>query len=176
MKSMNVPALHTERLTLRGHTLDDFPALAAMWADPIVTRFVGGTPLSEEEAWAKLLRSVGQWQLMGYGFWSVHERQGGERIGELGFLEGRRDIVPSLVSTPECGWALASRAHGKGYASEALSAALAWGDVHFGKVRTACIISPENAASLRVAEKAGYREAARTTYKGSPTIVFYRDP
>jgi len=43
-------------------------------------------------------------------------------------------------------------------------------------VRFACIIAPENAASLNVAAKMGFREAARTTYKGEPTVMLYRDP
>lgn len=173
---MEVPVLQTERLILRGHTLGDFPAFAAMWADPDVTRLIGGVPLSEEDAWGKFLRTFGQWEVMGFGFWSVHERQSGLRIGEIGFLEGCRDIVPALVGTPECGWSLATRAQGKGFASEAVRAALAWGDAHFGKVRMACIIAPENTPSLRVAEKSGFREALRTTYKGIPTVMLYRDP
>jgi RimJ/RimL family protein N-acetyltransferase len=173
---MAIPVLETERLVLRGHALDDFPAYAAMWADPGVTRFIGGVPLSEEDSWGKFLRTSGQWNVMGFGFWSVVEKKSGTRIGEIGFLEGRRDITPSLIGTPECGWSLATRAHGKGFATEAVRAALAWGDAHFGKVRMACIISPENTASLRVAEKSGFREALRTTYKGTPTVMLYRDP
>jgi RimJ/RimL family protein N-acetyltransferase len=42
-------------------------------------------------------------------------------------------------------------------------------------VRTACIIAPENAPSIRVAEKCGYREFQRTTYKDNATIMFVRD-
>jgi RimJ/RimL family protein N-acetyltransferase len=40
----------------------------------------------------------------------------------------------------------------------------------------ACIIAPENIASLRVAEKSGFRTAHRTTYRGEPTLMLYRDP
>ena len=39
---MTVPVIETERLILRGHRLDDFEGLAAMWADPEVTRYIGG--------------------------------------------------------------------------------------------------------------------------------------
>lgn len=173
---IEVPILETERLVLRGHTLDDFRAYAEMWADPAVTRFIGGAPLSEEESWGKFVRSFGQWSLMGFGFWSVVEKQSGRRTGELGFLEGRRDITPSLTGTPECGWAFVPSVHGRGFASEALSAALGWGDEHFGKVRMACMIAPENAPSLKLAAKFGFREAHRTLYKGEPTVVLYRDP
>jgi RimJ/RimL family protein N-acetyltransferase len=176
MTGTSVPALETERLVLRGHVLEDFPAYAAMWADPHVTKFIGGKPLSEEEAWGKFLRNFGQWMVMGFGFWSVVERLSGERVGEVGFVEGRRDIVPSLIGMPECGWSLVKRAHGQGYATEAVRAALAWGETHFGTVRMACIIAPENIASLRVAEKSGFRTAHRTTYRGEPTLMLYRDP
>jgi len=176
MTGTSVPVLETERPVLRGHVLEDFPAYAAMWADPRVTRFIGGKPLSEEEVWGKFLRTFGQWMVMGFGFWSVVELASGKRIGEVGFVEGRRDIVPSLIGVPECGWSLATLAHGKGYATEAVRAALAWGDAHFGKVRMACIIAPDNAASLRVAEKTGFRFAQHTTYKGEPTLMLYRDP
>ena len=51
---------------------------------------------------------------------------------------------------------------------------VAWGDIHFGANKTACIIAPENTASIRVAEKCGYREFQRTTYHGQPTILFTR--
>ena len=142
--------------------------LGAFGAGPQVTKFIGGKPFSEEEAWGKFLRTFGQWMVMGFGFWSVVERSTGKRVGEAGFVEGRRDIVPSLIGVPECGWSLATHAHGKGYATEAVNAALVWGDAHFGKVRMACIIAPENVASLRVAEKTGFRVAQRTTYRGEP--------
>lgn len=172
---MAIPILETERLILRGHERSDFPAYGEMWADPDVTRFIGGAPLSEEDAWAKFTRAFGQWALMDFGFWSVVEKSSGLRLGEAGYLEAKRDIAPSLKGTPEVGWAFVKAAHGKGYATEAVRAALAWGDVHFGKVRMACIIAPDNNASLRVAAKTGFREAHRTSYKGEPTIMLYRE-
>ena len=59
--------------------------------------------------------------------------------------------------------------------TEAVRAIVAWGDAHFELARTACIVSPENVASIRVAEKCGYRELARTTYKGHPVVMLFRD-
>jgi len=173
---MDVPVLQTERLILRGHTAEDFPAYARMWAHPDVTRFISGAPLSEEDAWAKFMRAFGHWALMGYGFWSVHEKAGGARVGETGFLNVKRIIEPSLEGTPEVGWAFDKPAHGKGYATEAVRAVLRWGETRFGRIRFACIIAPDNTASLNVAAKTGFREATRTTYKGEPTVVLYRDP
>lgn len=56
---VNVPILETERLRLRAHRLDDFAASAAMWADPIVTRYTVGKPQTSEEVWSRLLRYIG---------------------------------------------------------------------------------------------------------------------
>ena len=181
-----VPALDTARLTLRGHTRADFAECAAMWADPEVTRHIGGRPSPEEETWARVLRYAGLWALLGFGYWVVRERGSGRFVGEAGLADFRRDLpglTPPLAArcsgAPEVGWALAPWAHGRGFATEAVLAALAWGDAHLTDARgaprcTVCLIAPENAASVRVAAKCGYHEAARATYKGQDTLVFER--
>ncbi|MEW7001647.1 GNAT family N-acetyltransferase [Serratia ureilytica] len=43
------PTLVTERLRLDAHRLDDFESLAALWADPLVVRYIGGTPRDRED-------------------------------------------------------------------------------------------------------------------------------
>jgi RimJ/RimL family protein N-acetyltransferase len=169
-----VPAIDTARLELRGHGLADLDDSAAMWSDPEVTRHIGGRPSTREEVWARLLRYVGHWALLGYGYWVVRARGSGRFVGEVGFADFRRDLDPPLDGTPEIGWALARWAHGQGYATEAVGAAVAWHAARFGPTRTVCLIAPANAASIRVAEKCGYRELRRTTYKDAPTIVFAR--
>jgi RimJ/RimL family protein N-acetyltransferase len=171
---VEVPVLETERLKLRGHRLEDFVHCAAMWADPEVTRYIGGKPYTEEESWARLLRYAGHWSLLGFGYWIVEEEATGNFIGEVGFADYKRDL-PALKGIPEIGWAFTTQASGKGYATEAVRAAVAWSDAHFVSPRTACIIHPENVASIRVAEKCNYREFQRTTYKSHPTIMFVRD-
>jgi RimJ/RimL family protein N-acetyltransferase len=180
LQTGEVPILATERLKLRGHCASDFPHCAAMWADPKVTQYIGGKPLTEEESWTKFLRYLGHWALLSFGYWAVEEKATGDFIGEIGFADYKRDLEPSLKGIPEVGWVLVSHAQGKGYATEAVRAAVAWGDTHFSSsvqtgTRTACIIAPENLASIRVAVKCGYREFERTTYKGNPTLMFVRE-
>jgi RimJ/RimL family protein N-acetyltransferase len=170
-----VPALDTERLTLRGHTLDDFDECAAMWGDPVVTRYIGGRPLSEEDVWARVLRYAGLWTLLGFGYWVVRERASGRFVGEVGLADFRRDLSPRLGGAPEVGWVLATSAQGKGFATEAVRAALAWSDTNLGRARSVCLIAPGNTASIHVAEKCGFREARRATYKGGETLIFERD-
>lgn len=174
-----VPILETERLRLRGHRADDFANCAAMWAEPAVVRHTVGKPLTEEESWRRLLTYVGHWAVMGFGYWVVEAKESARFVGEVGFADYKRDLEPSIKGVPEIGWVLASHAHGKGYATEAVRAAVAWGDAKFPfnarGARTACIIAPENIASIRVAEKCGYHEFARTTYKAHTVLMFDRE-
>lgn len=173
----NVPTLHTARLTLRGHRPEDFADCAALWADPQVTRYIGGRPSTEEEVWARLLRYVGHWTLLGFGYWVVCETSTDRFVGEVGFADFKRAIDPPFSGAPEAGWVLAPWAHGRGFATEAVRAIIAWGATHFGpeQRRIVCMIDPENHASLRVAHKCGYREFARTTYKGDVSILLAAD-
>ncbi len=168
------PTLLTQRLCLRPHALTDYEACLAMWSDPAVTRFIGGRPRTSEEVWAAVLRCVGHWAMLGYGAWVVEALDDGSFVGEVGFADFRRQLEPSLAGIPELGWALAPWAHRRGYATEAVLAALSWGDATFDDERVVCIIHPENHASIRVAEKAGFVQVATTHYKGEPTLLYER--
>jgi len=171
---MTIPTIETPRLILRAHRLDDFDPLAAMWADPVVARFIGGKPATREESWIRLLRYSGHWQLMGFGYWAVELKGTAGLMGDVGFADWKRDIHPTLDGMPEVGWAFSPHAHGRGIATEAVQAVMAWGDKNFGGKTTCCIIKPENLASIRVAEKCGFQESARTEFKGLPTIQYRR--
>lgn len=168
------PVIETQRLRLRGRVLDDFAFFRDMWADPRVTRFIDGEPRSEEDTWTKFLRMIGHWAALGYGYWTVEEKASGRLVGEAGFGDFRRVMEPSLEGTPEMGWAFASSAHGKGYATEAVRAAAEWGDAFFKGGRTACIIGVGNTLSVRVAEKAGFARAGTAQYHGEEVLLFYR--
>ncbi|WP_111935940.1 GNAT family N-acetyltransferase [Paraburkholderia bryophila] len=170
------PTLTTARLTLTPHTTSDFLDSYAMWSDSEVIRYIGGKPFTREEVWARLLRYAGHWAMLGYGYWVVREKQGGRFVGEVGLADYHREIEPSLLGTPEIGWALNPALHGRGYATEAVRAALDWADAQWPDKDTVCLIAPENLASLGVARKCGYREWLRTPYKGNPTIVLRRAP
>ena len=163
--------LETARLRLRPHRLADLADLLAMWSDPAVTRYIGGKPSSEQQVWMRILGYTGHWALLGFGYWVVEEKASGAFAGELGFADYKRPIAASMRGFPELGWALAPHAHGRGYATEALRAALAWGDAHLLSARTVCLIDPENAPSIRVAEKCGYRVFERGSF-AERTMLF----
>lgn len=171
---IQVPRLETERLILRGHRPDDLDACTAMWSEPDVVRYIGGQPLAREDVWARLLRYLGHWAWLGFGYWAVEEKGTGAFVGEVGMADFKRKIDPPLTGMPELGWVLSPHAHGRGYATEAVRAVLAWHDRPGGNKRTACIIHPDNQPSRRVAEKCGYHIFRYTTYKGVPTLVLTR--
>jgi RimJ/RimL family protein N-acetyltransferase len=168
------PEIETERLLLRGYVIDDFPHVVATWADPEVVRHISGRLSTEEETWARFLRNIALWPMLGYGYWAAVEKSTGRFIGDVGFADFKREIEPSLKGTPEIGWVLARWSHGRGYATEAARAALLWLERTLGPQRSVCIIDDDNRASVRVAEKCGYREFARTQYKGSTVVMFER--
>jgi len=145
-----------------------------MWADPVVTRYIGGRPSSRSESWARLLRYRGHWSFLGFGYWAVEEKASGRFLGEVGFGDFKRDLEPSIDGVPEVGWALQPSAHGRGVGTEALRRVLEWGDRNLGAPRTVCLITPENQVSKHLAAKCGFREWVRTTYAGHPAVLYER--
>lgn len=168
------PPLETARLRLRPHRADDLDALHAIWSDPEVYRHLGGRPATRQDAWMRLLRYGGLWPLLGYGYWAIEEKAGGALVGDIGYADFRRDIAPALDGMPELGWVLGPAFHGRGYASEALAAITAWGDAHLGRRRDVCIVAPDNAGSIRVAEKGGFRPWYDAMLGDAPIRVFAR--
>lgn len=156
------------------HGVEDFSASAALWSDPVVTRYISGVPSTPEESWNRLLRYADHWLLLGFGYWVVEEKTTGNFLGEVGFADYKRAIEPPLGTIPEAGWVFASPAHGKGFAIEAVQASHVWGANNFKTSKSACLIHPENQPSLRLAAKLGYRELVQGIYKGEPTMIFFR--
>jgi RimJ/RimL family protein N-acetyltransferase len=166
---LDAPRFETDRLLLRPPTPEDLDDAAAMWGDPQVVRFVGQRTFSREETWRKLLAYAGHWALFGWGYFVARERTSGRFVGEVGFADFKRSIDPSLEGMAEAGWVLSPWAHGRGLATEAVSAALRW----LGRPAV-CIIDPGNVASLRVAAKCGFEEWTRTSYHDHTTVVLRR--
>jgi RimJ/RimL family protein N-acetyltransferase len=170
-----VPVVETPRLILRSYIIADFPHVAAAWADPEIVRYISaGRPFTKEESWARFLRNIALWSMLGYGYWAATEKSTGRYVGDVGFADFKREIEPSVEGVPEIGWVLARWSHRMGYATEAAQGAIGWLERALGPQRTVCIIDDENRASIRVAEKLGYREFARTEYKSTPVVMFER--
>lgn len=174
MTHKSAPEIRSERLRLRPHRRDDAGCLLDMWQDPVVVRHFGGQPVAAEDSWNRLLRYVGHWAVNGYGLWAVEEIETGRFIGDVGLFEGRRALGERFDTAPEAGWVLLPAGHGKGYAREAMNAALRWGQSEHRWPRTVCMIDPENMPSLKTAEALGYRRFDIQPYKGRDIILLER--
>jgi len=170
---VKAPFLETPRLRLRPAEPADLDAAAEMWSDEEVTRFIGGKPRTRQDVWFALLRSAGLWVFRGYGYWVVTDRQTGAFLGEAGFADFQRGLPPDLVPGPEAGWAFGRAAWGRGIASEAVTAVHEWLDANRPGI-SSCVIEPANIASIRVAEKLGYRQSGETLLGGVPVGTYRR--
>lgn len=169
------PVIETERLILREQGPGDLDAACALWSNPDVYRFIGGKPRQREDVWRRILSNAGSWSLLGLGSWAVQQKSYDAYIGAVGFLDAQRDLDPPFG--PDCleaGWALDPGVHGRGLAGEAMRAAIAWSDSVLPDRKPVCMIAPDNAPSIRLAEALGFREYSRTTYGGEPTVLFER--
>ncbi|KEZ20716.1 Acetyltransferase, ribosomal protein N-acetylase [Sphingobium yanoikuyae] len=169
----DAPILTTDRLILRPHRVEDYPACQALWADPDVVRFIGGAALDAQAVWFRILRYAGMWALLGYGMWAIEDRANGELLGEAGLLSAARGLA-ELDGVPEAGWVLGPAAWGRGIATEAMAAIFVWTDAHLAAPSIRCIIAPDNGGSIKVAEKLGFAALAEVDFHGAPTRVFDR--
>jgi RimJ/RimL family protein N-acetyltransferase len=159
--------LETDRLILRMLRESDLDAYAEMHADPEVMRYIGdGRPLARPLAWRNLAMMVGHWSLRGYGLWAAEERSSGALVGRIGFWN------PEGWPGFEIGWMLRRSCWGRGYATEGARAALRYAFTGLRQGHVLSLIHPENAASIRVAQRLGERPVGSTEVNGNPALVF----
>lgn len=172
---LQAPVITTERLVLRPFRRDDLDAHAQTLGNPQVTRHLTGTPFSREEAWRRLMMAVGQWPLLGYGYWAVALRDSDRLVGHCGFADFQRAMEPDISGEPEMGWIFDPSVQGKGIAFEACVAALDWADSTLAASSYPAIISLDNEPSKRLAERLGFERLPDCRYKDE-VLALYRRP
>lgn len=144
--------LETERLVLRRWSDEDRAPFAALNADPEVARWLLG-PLTRAESDALLDRIEAGFDAHGFGLWAVERRDASGLLGFTGLALARADLP--CAGEVEVGWRLARPAWGRGYATEAARAAVAYG---FNGLRLAEMVSftaATNARSRAVMQRLG---------------------
>ena len=144
------PTLTTPRLTLRPPRTEDFDAFAGLMADPRAMDFIGGAQVPARGV-AHLHQYAGQWAMSGYGFFLVWETATETLVGRVG------THMPVGWPGQEVGWAIAGEAHGKGYATEAATAAMDWAFGTLGWEEVIHCIDAKNEPSMAVARRLGSR-------------------
>jgi len=151
-----IPQLETERLVLREFRADDFEAFASFMADPDVTRYLTGSPMSRADTWRSLASSLGHWSLRGYGTWAVERKADKAFMGRVGMINP--EGWPGL----EIGWTLGKSYWGGGYATEAAACAMRYAFLTQPAEKLISCIHPENGPSQAVAKRLGETKGARS--------------
>jgi len=144
--------IETDRLIIKSNQEVDLEPLAALWADPEVTYYMGG-PRNYEEI-LRILREDAQVNPQpAFDLWPVIEKETGQIIGTGGILEkdidGRNEY--------EIIYVLAKSAWGKGFATELASSLKGYAFDELGLKRVTALIDPDNKKSERVAIKIGLK-------------------
>ena len=149
-----IPRLETARLILRAFARVDMAAYLAIINDPRVQRFLGGgVPVfSGEPHITNWLGNVNGRLLKAKTVftWCIEQKADGAVIGRIdlgGFVR---------KSMADIAYYLSPTAWGRGMATEAVMEITRFGFEDLKLHRIQAIVMPENTASVRVLEKAGY--------------------
>ena len=155
--------LETPRLALREIVPADAAALLRLYREPSVSRYLGPPPPSEADELANIHQHrADYYQARGFGLWAVVLR------AEPHVLIGRCGLLVSTIADrveTELSWVIAPAHQGLGLATEAAAGVRDHARNTLGEHRLVAVIAPDNAASIRVAEKLAMTPAGDVEYK-----------
>jgi RimJ/RimL family protein N-acetyltransferase len=172
-KDRTMVELETPRLLLRRWREDDLNALATIYADPEVMRFIGdGSVRDRDQTAAGLAMMEREWDERGFGMFAVEVRETGHLAGWVGLTVPA--FLPEVLPAVEIGWRLGRSFWGRGIATEGADAVLRFGFVDRVLDRIISIRHVDNRASGRVMEKIGMKFDRRTVVpsRGQPVDVY----
>lgn len=149
--------LDTPRLTLRRFRLSDAPFIVELLNTPGWLRYIGDRGVRSEEGARDYLRraAFASYAQHGFGLWHVSRRDTGEAVGMCGLLQ-RPDLPDADV-----GFAFLPQHTGHGFAGEAVAGTLAFARDTLGLDRVAAVAQDDNARSIGLLKKKGFRDAGR---------------
>lgn len=158
----------TPRLTLREMTNADLDDMAALLGDKNVMRYYP-RPKTRSEAQEWIARNRRRYREHGFGLWIINLRSNGDFVGDCGLTVQHIDGADEI----EVGYHVRASMQGKGYATEAASAARDFARDVLGVRRLIAIIHPLNMPSRRVAAKIGLKlEKRAITSRGIEAVIY----
>jgi ribosomal-protein-alanine N-acetyltransferase len=160
--SGEAPTLRTERLVLRAWEAGDLGPFAELNADPEVMRYFPA-PLSRDESDVLAERMAATFDAVGMGMWAVEAPGVAPFVGAVGLVPVPHHVLAAWPGRPagadgrpvEVGWRLSRAAWGRGYASEAARASLAYGFEELGLGEIVSFTSELNVRSQAVMARIG---------------------
>ncbi len=164
MQTAALPCFDTARLRLRPRRADDLQACLEMDCDPEVTRYIPGPWKDPARHRAFVVERLRASYPAGFGYWTVLERAAPDRF--LGWIL----LLPyrAVGEEVEIGWRLRRACWGRGYAVEAAAPVIRHACTGMGIATLVADIHAENRASIRVAEKLGFRFIEERNLSGLP--------
>ena len=148
-----LPTISGSRLTLRWLTKHDAPAILTIFGDPEVMKFWSSPPLENLPAATKLIDEIHDHFFSRRLFqWGIALRETDELLGTCTLFH-----LDQTHRRAEVGIALATRAWGRGLATEALGLLLRFAFETFDLHRIEADVDPRNERSLRLFERQGFR-------------------
>ena len=141
--------METTRLILRLLNMDDIDDMMQVWGDNEVMAFCGGAGTVDQEL-RSLRFYIDMYESSGFSPFAVVLKDSGELIGVCGFNPPNNGCDAELM------YHLKKTHWGKGYATEAASACVAYALNHPKIKILGASVDPRNAASMRVLEKLGF--------------------
>ena len=138
-----------ERVVLRPWRLEDVPAVTAACQEAEIARWLAFVPqpYTEEDARFYIQNCLNARE--DRTPFAITDAETGEVIGSI-------DMRINRMDTGHVGYWLAAEARGRGLTAAALLALSRWGFEELGLGRVELVTDPDNIASQRVAEKAGF--------------------
>ncbi|MXO75302.1 GNAT family N-acetyltransferase [Altererythrobacter aerius] len=167
--------LTTARLELWQPCAADEQELFELMQAPAVWRHFGA-PSTRPDHNLRFMRNAGSWLLHGYGGFIVREIGGSAIVGNCGVFHSWRGVGDDFDDKPEAGWILAESHFSRGFAHEAMRAALAWFDAAHGPREVVCMIAPQNAPSIALAGKLGFVPTRSAELPGGEPVRLFSRP
>ena len=154
--------LETDRLLLRPPVPEDAEALAPLYADPEVMRYLGdGRTLEREETERSVRRMIEAWKADGFGLFTTVRKKDEAVVGRVGLIVWNPETWQTTRTGAdgptelEVGYTLGRPFWGQGYATEAAGAVRDFALNGLGADRVIALIIHGNTASENVAHKLG---------------------
>ena len=159
-----------ESARLRFEPMQDahYDGLRLLNSDPAVMRFISGQPETAEETRAAIARVAARWQMLGYSWWSLIERDSGELIG-AGCIQ---HLEQNTTNPHEIGWRLRPDRWGRGYAIEAAERMARFAFADLDAPLLCAICDPANTPSRRVMDKLGMMYRGEEVWHGEPAATY----
>ena len=172
MSTVSCERVQTQRLLCERLTLEHAGEVAILMGDPRVARTLtpDGRPMTQTQVLDSLRAKIAHWERYGFGLWLLRDRETGGMVGRGGlqhtYTAGLQDV--------EAAWAIVPERWRQGFATELANACIEVGFRQLGLRSIVAFTLPDNIASRRVMEKAGFVYEREVMHVGLPHVLYRR--